>query len=539
MLTRNIQIDQITIENFQSIKEKVAIPLRPITFLYGPNSAGKSSIFDALCFFESVFKDDEAIHQNYFKRWAHTPTKNDSSEQKPVQKMTIEIKFSSPEFLLGGFHRDLGDISSLPEEFWCEDGINSLLEESNGPYEIKVELYPTNWQIEKDGYVSPRHLAYFDISIKANGLEIIKIQNVSEDDTDDYTEIEFNPKSFGSMFKDLARRHEVNFSHPKIHRPKCWLISSKNGLEIQNDADNDSYDRDLIKIANHFIRSFTAYSFKPHLVSSDRHTIPNSELAEIYSDEFFVRNGFPSKYINAPIGALESFNAVRKSALTEIAKSKFVEHFSKKDLATQKNENLESLLEFINRSLLHHLFLDQGYQLDFDICTISPPDGLTPRRSIDVALLVAYLIDNSGRRVTFEDVGTGISCVLPVLTALHGHQSFIQQPELHLHPALQSALGDILVETVSRKNQGLHIIETHSDYLLLRCLRRIRDTTNGRISKFSNLSIKPSDISILYFEPQSEGTTKIKSIRVSTQGDFIDRWPRGFFEERGKDIFDE
>ena len=167
------------------------------------------------------------------------------------------------------------------------------------------------------------------------------------------------------------------------------------------------------------------------------------------------------------------------------------------------------------------------------------PTGVSSDKDHYVALLIAHLLDGSGRRMTFEDVGTGISCVVPVIVGMFESQSFIQQPELHLHPALQSSLGDILVESVNRKKARRHLIETHSDYLLLRCLRRIRETSNGRISANSSLQLSPDKVSLLYFDPQQDGSTLIKSIRVSTQGDFLDRWPRGFFEERGKDIFDE
>jgi predicted ATPase len=55
----------------------------------------------------------------------------------------------------------------------------------------------------------------------------------------------------------------------------------------------------------------------------------------------------------------------------------------------------------------------------------------------------------------------------------------------------------------------------------------------------SPLALRPEDLRVLYFEPQPDGYTKVKNIRVSTQGDFIDRWPRGFFEERSKELFDE
>ena len=140
--------------------------------------------------------------------------------------------------------------------------------------------------------------------------------------------------------------------------------------------------------------------------------------------------------------------------------------------------------------------------------------------------------------MTFEDVGTGISCVIPVLVAVHSGFSFIQQPELHLHPALQSAIGDIFVEA-TKLSHAHHFIETHSEYILLRCLRRVRETTKGIHPAGSPLALHPEDLKVVFFEPQPDGCTKVKNIRVSRQGDFIDRWPRGFFEERSKDLFDE
>ena len=41
-------ITAITIENFKGIKEPVRVELKPITLLFGPNSAGKSTIIHAL-----------------------------------------------------------------------------------------------------------------------------------------------------------------------------------------------------------------------------------------------------------------------------------------------------------------------------------------------------------------------------------------------------------------------------------------------------------------------------------------------------------
>jgi predicted ATPase len=51
--------------------------------------------------------------------------------------------------------------------------------------------------------------------------------------------------------------------------------------------------------------------------------------------------------------------------------------------------------------------------------------------------------------------------------------------------------------------------------------------------------LNPTRISVLYFDPQQDGSTKVRKIRLTEDGEFIDRWPRGFFEERGRELFDE
>ena len=82
------------------------------------------------------------------------------------------------------------------------------------------------------------------------------------------------------------------------------------------------------------------------------------------------------------------------------------------------------------------------------------------------------------------------------------------------------------------------LIESHSENLILRILRRIRETTEGRV-KEKSLRITPDEVAVLYFDPQSDGTTKVKQLRISRDGDFIDRWPAGFFEERSRELFGE
>jgi len=139
--------------------------------------------------------------------------------------------------------------------------------------------------------------------------------------------------------------------------------------------------------------------------------------------------------------------------------------------------------------------------------------------------------------LTPQDIGVGISQVLPVVVAALHHNAglvAIEQPELHIHPAFQVALGDLFIEQIRECSDLTFILETHSEHLMLRFLRRIRETGENEAPK--NRNLMPEELSI-YFIEQGEAGITCKSIRVDEDGDFIDRWPQGFFEERAGELF--
>ena len=128
-----------------------------------------------------------------------------------------------------------------------------------------------------------------------------------------------------------------------------------------------------------------------------------------------------------------------------------------------------------------------------------------------------------GPKRNLVDVGFGISQVLPVLAALFradGPPMFLlQQPELHLHPGAQAALGSLLCRTAEAGRQLL--VETHSDYILDRIRLDVRD---------QRTKLKPEDVSILYFE-RGDGDVRIHHIRFDQDGNVRDTPPgyRQFF----------
>jgi predicted ATPase len=93
-------------------------------------------------------------------------------------------------------------------------------------------------------------------------------------------------------------------------------------------------------------------------------------------------------------------------------------------------------------------------------------------------------------------------------------------------------LGDLFIEC--SKNRSF-LIETHSEHLILRLLKRIRQASDKELPESFD-PILDGDISIVYLESTTNGVVA-KRIRVDEDGEFIDRWPKGFFSERAEELF--
>ena len=148
-----------------------------------------------------------------------------------------------------------------------------------------------------------------------------------------------------------------------------------------------------------------------------------------------------------------------------------------------------------------------------------------------------------GILVSPGDVGVGISQMVPVIVAsLHNQDGVlgIEQPEIHVHPAIQVGMGDLFINAATADHDKLAsgktlIIETHSEHIMLRLLRRMREQTEGELPP-DVLGLTSDDLSVIYAEASVEGI-RFRPLRVSPNGDFVDRWPNGFFAERAEELF--
>ena len=128
------------------------------------------------------------------------------------------------------------------------------------------------------------------------------------------------------------------------------------------------------------------------------------------------------------------------------------------------------------------------------------------------------------------DVGYGVSQAIPIIadcvSAEPDSTLLVQQPEVHLHPRAQAAMGSFFGQLAASERNRL-VVETHSDFLVDRVLMDVRDE-----------EIKPSDVIILYFEHGLHGV-EIHPIEVDASGRIVEAPDgyRSFFLEEQRRFF--
>ena len=127
--------------------------------------------------------------------------------------------------------------------------------------------------------------------------------------------------------------------------------------------------------------------------------------------------------------------------------------------------------------------------------------------------------------------GFGLTQVLPIvvagLSADEHDLLLIENPEVHLHPAGQAAMGEFLSEIAAAGVQV--VIETHSDHVL----NGIRRAVKGGM-------LASGDVALHFFRPRIEdqarqGGPQVESPILDADGN-IDSWPDGFFDQFDRDM---
>jgi len=134
--------------------------------------------------------------------------------------------------------------------------------------------------------------------------------------------------------------------------------------------------------------------------------------------------------------------------------------------------------------------------------------------------------DAKSSEALLTDVGFGVSQVLPALVLLYyvpeGSTVLMEQPEIHLHPSVQSGLADVIMTVAKTRNLQV-IVESHSEHLLRRFQRRVAENS------YSAEDIK------LYFCDSVGGESKLVDLEMDLFGEILN-WPPEFFGDEMTEI---
>jgi len=149
-------------------------------------------------------------------------------------------------------------------------------------------------------------------------------------------------------------------------------------------------------------------------------------------------------------------------------------------------------------------------------------DSLVVREDTPLVLGIDVIPPGLKDPVPLGAVGVGVSQVLPVvvqcLVAGPGALVLLEQPELHLHPGAQQLLADFLLACMSWGQNIL--VESHSEYLVLRLRRRIAEDLSDSLL---------SQVVLLFAERESD-RTNYRRVELTPTGGVVD-WPDGFFDQ--------
>lgn len=516
-------LTSITLENFKGIGALATIPLRPLTIMFGKNSAGKSTVVQALHYAREIFERGN---------------------------------LNADRTLLGGASVDLGGFHNLVNNHDETKAITMRFE-----MDLRDAAFPE--------YDFAEHLEYKS--------SVIYQGHIDEENPDQYS------NDLSKFIKNAAVELKIEWSkvleRPLITSYKTWIndveavqisgsIDGKN-MDVRcnhvhpvlfsnsNNVDNAEPDEeiDLIPIEIYSYKEVLPKKANP-LVMSPGQADEVGYIDDLSLTQMLVA---PTDLLREWLASLRYIGPLRETpprnfqpALTE-NESDWANGLAAWRELYNKNDF------FLDLELMHWLEekLKTGYQVELKQFREIPLDSplmiaLTNNTVFDdiadtanevaqfpIKKRLVLIEEKSKIEVMPHDIGVGISQVIPVIVAaiFSNHRMVaIEQPELHLHPAMQSELGDLFIESALGDHKNFFLIETHSEHLILRVLRRIREYAEGEQETSSAPAVTPNDVQLIYVEP-AKGGTVFYNLPVTKEGDFAENVPGGFFAERAKELF--
>ncbi|AYV24650.1 AAA family ATPase [Vibrio mediterranei] len=476
-----MKITSLTIGGFKGIKKKATIPLAPITLFFGANSTGKSTVLHALLYLYEV-----------------------------VAKRNFDAQYSSiagESLYFGGFQnlvhgKDLDGVITMGATLDFRDGTTDIWDDYLSDSE--------HWLLESRIGFTP------DSSTDVHSFELdIKWDHIKG-------------HAFISRYVCKSQSIEYFKSTAQAGRPDCqithyqplphWEVDES--FKVENLFDSGQWENVSINSQDALPNIYKRLDLSdPPFDWSDAFE-SHPLAAQLFAEASLSQAAFaPLKLLVKKLEDLLHIGPLRivPTRATVLNKSTNTRRWYDGTAGWETFAfSSERVKHKTNEKFVSSQFFGTNYFFEaptYGEVSLSEKTVILKDSHTDIPLLPS-------------SVGVGVSQVFPFVVATSLEQDLIvscEQPELHIHPKWQLALGDMMIEAVWHNPDRMFLIETHSEHLMLRLLRRTLDE--------GTLSITPDEISVInVFKHEDE--IYYQRQRITDNGDFELDWPEGFFEER-------
>ena len=550
-------LNSIRIGNFKAFAEPQSVLIRPLTLIYGANSSGKSSILHSLilaCHAQETGNLDvhrtnvggEAVDLGGFRQFIH---RRDTSLRVNWTMELGTVNFSD----------SLAELSTSVTNLSVSFSVGIALDDRDEPlpdalpeihsYEVFADKQSLmRMSRRSDGKLQLDRLNHEHHAFRGILSEIANYSNFDTPTTSDYDKLddaitEIVPEIVASSGRFLPQSLEgserfysyVELNHDPDHGKDEFTVAISKCIHVAIDTLLSGITRTINEELSRLRYLGPLRSYPPRTLAFSQHHDPNWYSGGGYAWDVVRNNSQVRELVNEWLSAPNRLQTPYELVVRELVA---IDDLDK------------PLLSGLEEAKLDMESLYDDYRL-----LDTSPSGAVPViqdveweaarlcdhiRSSDIDKLseLVMIDQRSNTIVSHRDIGIGVSQVLPVLVGAYAAQNkiiAIEQPEIHLHPALQADLGDVFIQSALGDSKNRFLIETHSEHLLLRIMRRMRQTHDGELPD-GVPEVTPKDVCILFVQPIGSSSA-ICHLELDDEGRLLDEWPGGFFEEGFRERF--
>ena len=487
----------LQLKNFRCLKDTGEIDIKPLTFLVGANSSGKSSF---LKFFPLLRQSARVRKRGVFLWNYHDVDLRDFKNTVREGAESIEIGFTISNLPIKGY--EISDSSRIIHDVHIDLTISGQGEHYD--YLSKIEVKYKDQYIQVQSNANERATIYIN-GICMNDLYIGEETLLSTSVTGLIPIIWFNAE------RDIDNRPMLNFSAMRRLIQEKFSSSQMAAAKIRRVLNLVLFDKSELK-------DLVETEWNVNLNSKDFDVLNNLLLYQNVSrilqniNEFMIDYANTIEYIRPLRATVERYYRFQNYAIDEI---------------DSNGENLAMYL--YNLSNLFKKRLDAWTERLFNFTIeVKAHEG-------HVELGIKDHSNTNGFH-NLVDVGFGYTQLLPILVVIwkavftpSGRRQglkntyrriiVIEQPELHLHPKMQMLFADMLAMVINStvKRKFCFIIETHSETIINRIGEIIAE----------NKTLTSEDVNVILFHKDEEGNS-VSYAKYDNEG-FLENWPIGFF----------